>query len=820
MSESFKLLLAEDSDDDAELIELALQNGGLECAVERVCDEAGYVDALSRDPDVIISDYVMPQFDAPRALFLARQMRPTTPMIVISRAVGEELAVETMRQGAADYLLKDRMARLPDAVRRLLERRRLEAEVRETRQALSDSEEFCREVLKALPIVLAVVDRDGTVRGLNREPALNPAGAKLTLQTGAPLDQALKELLPVAGDLAHAQAGVREVLDGLRQQFAADYPIEQAGSRRWFALKVSALNTPPGNAVVALEEITQRKRYEEALLIREQAVESSNNAIVIIDALAGNYPLAYVNRAFLRLTGRSLANALGQPLAVVAEETTQPTVWLKIKQALERLHEVHGTLKITGPGGKPCWCRATLAPVRGEGGMVTHFVATLIDVSESRSYQQELERRTYFDALTGLPNRLLCKDRLEQAIELAQRQRASVALVRIDLDRLGGINSSFGYKAGDQVLQHFSRLFKRRMPQGDTVGRIGGDSFLLIVSGVQEFAALHDLLDAIRADIARPVTVDNREVLVTASVGAALFPRDGRDAESVERSADLAVFQVKSLGGNDVRFARPEHTGRFRKRLAVRTELHHALENRQFELRYQPILDPRSGRTVAAEAQVYWQHPRLGSVPLRALIAEAERSGLSHPIALWALATTCRQLGQWKSTLPPGFRVALDMTEASVISRDFPVQVRHSLDAAGAEAASLEIAIAAQTRGNHLPDLLNGLDALRDVGVQIGLDDFASTGLGLAQLSRLPVDRLKLDRSLISGLPDSHEDCSVVAGVVGIARTLGLATVADGVEREDQLRLTREIGFDEVQGPLLCDPLDGEDFLRRCLAGV
>jgi EAL domain-containing protein (putative c-di-GMP-specific phosphodiesterase class I) len=161
--------------------------------------------------------------------------------------------------------------------------------------------------------------------------------------------------------------------------------------------------------------------------------------------------------------------------------------------------------------------------------------------------------------------------------------------------------------------------------------------------------------------------------------------------------------------------------------------------------------------------------------------------------------------------------VALDMTEESVISRDFPDQIRRSLDAAGAEAARLEITIAAQTCGNRLPDLLNGLDALRDVGVQIGLDDFASTGLGLAQLSRLPVDRLKLDRSLISGLPDSHEDCSVVSGVVGIARTLGLATVADGVEREDQLRLTREIGFDEVQGSLLCDPLDGEDFRRRCL---
>jgi diguanylate cyclase (GGDEF)-like protein/PAS domain S-box-containing protein len=431
-----------------------------------------------------------------------------------------------------------------------------------------------------------------------------------------------------------------------------------------------------------------------------------------------------------------------------------------------------------------------------------------IEVGERKMAEQRAKHLADHDALTGLPNRRLLEDRLTQALALSYRNRKQTAVMFVDLDRFKTINDSLGHAVGDALLREVALRLVNQLRIGDTICRIGGDEFVVVLPEIKRASDAAQVAQKAIEELSRPIPVDERELTVTPSIGIAVFPDDGRDAETLIRNSDAAMYHAKEMGRANYQFFTAEMNQAASRRLALESDLRRALGKDELRVHYQPVIDARSGRVSGHEALVRWQHPERGLVPPADFIQLAEETGMILKLGEWVLREACR----WATFIgvERRLKIAVNLSPRQFNDPKLVQMVAAALKETGLPARLLELEITESTAMQNTDVALATLNRLKELGVSVAIDDFGTGYSSLSYLKRFPVDKLKVDRSFTAEVPGDEDQCAIVSAIVALAHALDIQVVGEGVETEAQRDFLRGCGCDYLQGYLVGPPLDAD----------
>ncbi len=471
--------------------------------------------------------------------------------------------------------------------------------------------------------------------------------------------------------------------------------------------------------------------------------------------------------------------------------------------------------------GGEVWILENVTWRPGHDGEADLIEGTLIDITDRKAAEVQIAYQAYHDHLTGLPNRTLFLDRLSQSIAKTHRTDTGLAVLVLDLDRFKVVNDTLGHSIGDRLLCGVSGRLRAMVRQGDTVARLGGDEFALLLQYNARAAEGAKVAEKILARLAdEPFHLDEHTLHVTAAVGISLFPSDGEDAETLLRSADLALYRSKELGGGVYQLCTPAMNAKALARLALENDLRRALERRELEVLYQPVVSFASGLTVGMEALVRWRHPERGLVAPAHFIPLAEELRLVIPLGEWVLATACRQARDWQDGPLPGLRIAVNLSVRHFQDSDLPRAVAALLREIDLAPDCLELEITESAAMQDIEQTVATLAALRRLGVRISMDDFGTGQASLNYLKRLPIDCLKIDRDFVRDIDSDHGGEAIVTAIIDMAHGLGLKVIAEGVETASQFHFLSGQGCDEYQGYLVSKPVAAAEIERQIGNGV
>jgi diguanylate cyclase (GGDEF)-like protein/PAS domain S-box-containing protein len=448
------------------------------------------------------------------------------------------------------------------------------------------------------------------------------------------------------------------------------------------------------------------------------------------------------------------------------------------------------------------------------------LAVALRDASDRRRAEEELRALVYRDPLTGLPNRRLFEDRLAIALAQAHRYRHRLAVIFLDVDRFKQVNDTLGHAAGDALLKAVSERLTQSVREGDTVARLAGDEFTLLLPGIHYAEDVSTISRKLVETLRRPFPVESHVVRVTASGGISLYPEDGEDAEALLKCADTAMYRAKERGRDNFQLFSPAMAEKALERRSLEDSLRRALERQEMTLHYQPCLDLATGRVVGMEALLRWHRPELGLLEPKDFIALADFTGVMLAVGAWVLETACLQAREWQRRGSRGLRVMVNVSAHELQQPELVVHVEKALAASGLEPDALHLEVPEGYAMQDLDRAVETLRALRSVGVHLAIDGFGAGFSSLAHLRRLPVDALKIDLSFVRGATTDPDDASIVTAVIAVAHSLGLRVVALGVETEAQVALLRSLGCDEVQGYLWSPPVAPDKCERLLAEGV
>ncbi|HZV22898.1 MAG TPA: EAL domain-containing protein [Luteimonas sp.] len=568
-------------------------------------------------------------------------------------------------------------------------------------------------------------------------------------------------------------------------------------------------------AVGGMLDITQHKRDESSLRLLRQAIEATDNAIAICDARQADFPIVYVNPAFEEITGYARDEVLGRNCRFLQGPQTRPADVAAIRSALRDGRETQLLLRNHRKDGTPFWNQFHLAPVHDGDGVLTHYVGVLADVSERQRYEEQLAWRATHDELTGLPNRQLVHDRLQQAIAEAERRQREVAVVFVDLDDFKLINDSLGHGAGDTALKVVAQRLRAIVRGSDIVGRFGGDEFVIVMTAQSGDDGMHHVIARVSQALSQPIELAGVHHVLTPSLGHCRYPHAGHDAETLLKRADLAMYHAKRQGRNRAIAYREEFDSAVSQRLQLVSRLREALRNQEFELAFQPLFDP-GGKLLALEALARWRHPERGLLLPSEFIAVCEESGLIVDLGRFVLREAARHHALLAATGLGDVRISVNVSAAQFgheLHRDVAEVVAEFALPSGA----LELEITESVIMDNPERAIEMMQRIAALGVCISVDDFGTGYSSLAYLKRLPIDRLKIDRSFVQDIGHDAEDAAICASIIGLGHLLDLRIVAEGVETEEQLHWLRERGCDELQGFLLGRPQPFEVLLPKLL---
>ncbi len=568
----------------------------------------------------------------------------------------------------------------------------------------------------------------------------------------------------------------------------------------------------PLRAAGGMLDVTQKHRDEANLRLLRRAVEATDNGIAIADARQPGLPIVYANRAYEKMTGAISSELIGSPCRFLQEGPDEQPEVSAIRQAIAEQRELRVLLHDRRKNGELFWNDLYLAPVLDEAGTLTHFVSIQSDVSERQHILEQLAYRATYDELTGLPNRQLLTDRLQQAVHNAERHRRGVGVLFVDLDEFKLINDTLGHSAGDEALRTVAQRFAGAVRGSDTVGRFGGDEFVAILTEQIDEDGVGRVIERISAALAQPVEVAGVPHYITASIGYCRFPESGRDAETLLKNADLAMYQAKQQGRNRAVAYRSEFDVGISERLHMVSALRDALQREEFRLFFQPLFG-RDGSAVGMEALLRWQHPERGLLAPGQFIGVCEDSGLIVPIGRWVLHEAARHHAQLVASGLGHLRIAVNVS-AVQFQQNLYDDVRSAIAAHALPYGALELELTESVIMANPESAIEIMQRLDALGVSISVDDFGTGYSSLAYLKRLPIDRLKIDRSFVDQLGQDSDDDAICTSIISLAHSLGLRTVAEGVETTQQLAWLRAGGCDELQGYLLGYPLPFDEMVR------
>ena len=481
-----------------------------------------------------------------------------------------------------------------------------------------------------------------------------------------------------------------------------------------------------------------------------------------------------------------------------------------------RLLDAHQSFKdfsyqIRVPSGELRWCSISGKPVF-EDGVFQGYRGTGSDITERRQTEQRIEFLAYHDPLTGLPNRVLLEDRLEQAIAQAERKHDSLALVFMDLDNFKKINDSLGHAAGDALLREVAQRLKQCVRDTDTISRQGGDEFVLILGGLHGSEGCLPVLTKVMERLQEPYVCEGNELSTSVSLGVALYPQDGDSFDILRKKADMAMYRAKEAGRNTYRFFDEAMDDEAVEHLLMRSGLRRAIERGEFVLHYQPQVDIASGRVIGAEALLRWEHPEFGLVYPDRFIPVAEDSGLIVPIGTWVIQEACQQAMRWQQAGLPKLVMAVNLSAVQFRHGAIENTVAQALADSKLMPALLELELTESILLQDAEQVTAAVQRLKWLGVQLAIDDFGTGYSSLSYLKRFDIDKLKIDRSFVRDLATDADDAAIVRAIIQMARSLGLKVIAEGVETAELLQLLRGFGCDEAQGYHYARPMPAADF--------
>ena len=688
MEDTIRLLVVEDSEDDAQLLCRHLRRGGLQLASERVDSAVGLARALGKKWDIVISDHTMPRFSGLEALRMVRQVNAATPFIFVSGTMGEETAAEAMRVGAQDYLLKGNLRRLVPAVQREL---------------------------------LQVGNRD-------------------RLNARAETDQI--------------------VLDSI------------------------------GDAVLCTD-------------------------------IDGN--LTYLNLAAQRMTAWSCKDAAGRPMGEILRiaDAAGHDMELNPRQSAVGHGQIEPLLSnciLIGRDGHERPIERSIFPLHDGRRQVTGAVTVIRDVTEARAMVLQMTHSALHDALTGLPNRALLNDRINQTVAQGSRHQKKFAVLFLDLDGFKYINDSLGHPVGDMLLQSIGSRLAGCLRASDTISRQGGDEFVVLLSEVNRADEAAVMARRMLEAVAEVHFVGQHSLHITASIGVSIYPDDGHDAETLIKNSDTAMYQAKDNGRQTYEFFTPAMNVRAVERQSIEESLRHALRREEFILYYQPKVDLKTGEIAGAEALIRWTHRIRGLVPPAQFIPVAEDCGLIVPIGRWVLREACKQARSWASVGLP-LTVAVNVSAREFRDKYFLEGVLATLHETDLDPRYLELELTESVLMKRIDYAESILKTLRARGVRVAVDDFGTGYSSLSYLTKFSIDTMKIDQSFIRKIATAPHEAPIVSALIGMSRSLGMRVIAEGVETREELLFLQAHDCDEAQGYYFSPAIPPREFVKLLAMG-
>lgn len=852
-------LIVEDDPLDAELLLHELRRSGFDLKWQRVDDRAGYLEALASEPDIIYCDFNLPQFDGLRALDGLREAGLDIPFIIVSGAIGEDRAVEVMRRGAWDYLLKDRLARIGEATRQALEKRALrQAKLRAEEEARSLGD-MLQALVDAAPLAIAALDAEGRARIWNpaAERLFGWRAEEVLLRASLPVESGEEPVLrAICGPDIDLEASEVEGVCSARD-----------GSCRHVALwnaQLHGADGRPAGTIRIFADISERRRQQERIdrLMRVQAVLGEINATIVrvrdrpelfreacrIASEHGHFSLAWIGMlsadgSVLPVAAAGLCTGMRQDLlpadmasgsadlALVGEALGEGRIAMCNQLPTEGgvgmvPASVLGEARLGSMAALPLRVEGTVTGVfamyAASPGFFTDDELHLLnemaaDVSFALDYIAKAETVSYlayYDPLTGLPNRQLLQERIDQFIRTANPAEDFAAVIAFDPERFRILNDSLGRQAGDELLRAIAERIRSVMHPSDTPARLAGDAFAVFLGSVASEGELaHAVERRLLESLADPFHVGGEELRPTIRPGIAMFPVDGRDADTLLRNAEAAQKRAKAFGEKYLFYA-PEMNARVSRVLALENKLRRAMENGEFVLYYQPKVDLQDGSLVGVEALLRWRDPEGGLVPPARITPLLEETGLILDVGRWALQQAVIDRRGWQERTGRAPRVAVNVSSIQLLQKDFLAEVERVVGGDGA-AGGLDLEITETVLMKDFERSIGVLEEIRRMGVAIAIDDFGTGYSSLSYLSRLPVELLKIDYSFIKDMVLRPEGLALVSTVITLGHTFKFHVIAEGVETEEQARLLRLLKCDEAQGFLFSAAVPAEEIERR-----
>ena len=575
--------------------------------------------------------------------------------------------------------------------------------------------------------------------------------------------------------------------------------------------------------LVAAYDITERKRAEDAVKRAEEKYRDIfENAVIGIFQATPEGRLTSINRALAEMHGYDSPEEMMAVVANVGQDLyVDPTRMIEQLHALASGKVVRGAeVEIYRKDRSRKWVRVNVRGIRGVQGEVALFEGTVEDITEHKAAQERVKFLAYYDALTELPHRALLQDRLENALAGARLRGEKIALLFLDLDRFKDVNDLYGHSFGDFVLKEVAQRLKECTPEYNTVARVGGDEFLILLSDVREAADAALAAERVMEAMGATFVIQGQPVRMGCSVGLSVFPEHGEDGDTLVRNADAAMYSAKVDGRSNVRFFTDEMNTQAMQRLTMDKNLRLALERKEFSLVYQPQMEIESGAITGFEALIRWQHPELGVIPPERFISVAENNGLILPIGEWVLRTACEQARRWQDDGLPAVPVSVNVSAAQFRQEGFRELIRRVLGETGLAPAYLQLELTESLLLSNAEMTLAVLRELTEMGVRLVIDDFGTGYSSFSYLRHFSAEKLKIDQSFVRDVVTNGDDAAITAAIISMGKSLHIKVIAEGVESEAQMAFLRENGCDEIQGNYFSHAVPGGEaaaILRRAL---
>lgn len=589
------------------------------------------------------------------------------------------------------------------------------------------------------------------------------------------------------------------------------------GKNYWYKLYGKSFkdrNIGKHQSVGILQETTESRYARDKLAQAATVFECAAEGIIILNQ---NKLFDSANNAFYTLTGFQQHELTNHELPFLNEHALGEGLYKKIWQACNQHGHWQGEVNVVKKNMENMYAWLNVGRISAETDTELQFVVMISDITTIRETQEKLSHIAYYDNLTNLPNRMLIMDRLKHALAIAVRESSLLGVLFIDLDNFKRINDTLGHNNGDTLLCFVSQRMLAVLRQCDTLGRLGGDEFIVIVTHAESCDALVKVAEKILENLSTPIVIENIEIIPSCSIGISVHPDHSVHPDELVQMADTAMYEAKNKGRNNYAFYHPSLTQKAAHYLTRERELYHALTKGQFLLYYQPQFSPTEKQITGVEALIRWQHSEKGLLSPVEIIPVAETSRLIIEIGNWVLTEACRQLSQWRADGMGDLRVAVNISIRQLSDKNLYKFIAELLQQFALPPQLLELEVTESCLQDELI-YINCLEQLESLGISISIDDFGTGYSCLSSLKNLPINRLKIDQSFVKGIPDDSNDCAIAAAILVLAQKLGLQVIAEGIETQDQITFLTDLGCNELQGYLLSRPVAPDqipDLIRK-----